>query len=112
MSNELLIRTAARWNIPRELAVQVLARDLRCIYCNRDFDLAGPRAGVPSWEHIVNDVSVVTLANIALCCCGCNASKGRKSLLHWLDSTYCRSRGISTASIARIAASSLGNGEA
>lgn len=111
MSNDILIRTAARWGIPRDLAVKVLARDLRCIYCNRDFDLAGQRAGAPSWEHIVNDVSIINAANIALCCCGCNASKGRKSLGHWLDSEYCKVRGITITSIASIAASALGASE-
>lgn len=111
MNNEILIRTAARWKIPRELAVTVLARDLCCIYCNRDFDLAGPRASVPSWEHIVNDVSLVNAANIALCCCGCNASKGRKALIHWLDSKYCKERGITGTSISHIAAAALGAGE-
>jgi len=38
----------------------------------------------------VNDLSLVNLANIALCCWGCNASKGRKTLEAWLQSDYCR----------------------
>ena len=107
MSNPLLIRTAFRWRISRELAEEVLARDVRCIYCSRDFDLAGPRASVPSWEHIVNDLSIVTADNIALCCVSCNASKGRKALEVWLDSNYCKERGITRSSIASIAVQAL-----
>jgi hypothetical protein len=107
MPNLLLIRTAARWNIHKELAEEVLARDVRCIYCNRDFDLAGPRASVPSWEHIINDLSIVNASNIALCCVGCNASKGQKTLETWLDSTYCKQRGITRSSLAPIAAKAL-----
>lgn len=110
MSNALLVRTAARWSISRDVAIEVLARDLRCIYCRRDFDLAGPRAGAPSWEHIVNDLSAVNATNIALCCISCNASKGRKDLGTWLKSNYCIDREISSISIAPIAAQTLGVG--
>lgn len=109
MNHTLLIRTAARWGIPRELALAVLARDLRCIYCNRDFEreVSGPRVGLPSWEHIVNDESIVNPENIALCCIGCNSSKGTKALGEWLESKYCQTRGISLNSIAPVAAGSL-----
>lgn len=107
MSNPRLIRTAARWSIDRDLAVEVLGRDVRCVYCNRDFDLSGPRSKTPSWEHIVNDATMVDSRNIALCCVGCNASKGRKALEVWLSSTYCKVRGISRDTIAPIAALAL-----
>jgi hypothetical protein len=104
----LLLRTAAKWKIPRELALEVIARDIRCIYCNREFgDPLGPRAACPSWEHIVNDEAIVNLANIALCCVGCNASKGTKPLSLWLLAKYCSDRGISGQSIASVAIASL-----
>src|SRR6187549_3873635 len=97
----LYLRTAARWGIPRDVAVQVLARDTNCIYCRRDF---GPtlenRAAVPSWEHIVNDVLLASIQNIGLCCVSCNSSKGAKSVEEWLNSTYCQVRGITGATIA------------
>ena len=107
MSNSLLIRTAARWQIDFDLAVEVLARDVRCIYCSREFSFAGPRARLPSWEHIVNDLTIVNARNIALCCVGCNASKGRKALKAWLESVYCKERGITPSTIAPIAAQTL-----
>ena len=106
--NPLLLRTATRWKIPRDLALTVIARDLRCIYCNREFgEPQGPRAACPSWEHIVNDESIVNPTNIALCCVGCNASKGTKPLNQWLKSKYCSDRGISYNSISVVALSSL-----
>ena len=107
MSNPLLIRTAARWKIDRGLAVEVLARDVRCIYCSREFSFSGSRASLPSWEHIVNDLTIVNSRNIALCCVGCNASKGRKALEAWLESTYCKERGITQSSMAPIATQAL-----
>lgn len=113
VNHTALIRTAARWKIPRGIALIAIARDVRCIYCNRKFDvdLSGPRAGFASWEHIINDETIVTPENIALCCMGCNSSKGTKSLRDWLDSAYCQMRGINPATIAPTAARSLKESE-
>jgi hypothetical protein len=109
MTTEALIRTAARWKIPRDLALDVLERDRHCIYCRRalDFSLSGPRAGLPSWEHIVNDLANVSAFNIALCCVGCNSSKGKNTLVLWLQSTYCVNRGIRIDKLAPIAAAAI-----
>lgn len=41
----------------------------------------GSRKTVATWEHIINDASIVTRENIALCCVACNSSKGTKRLL-------------------------------
>lgn len=96
-----------RWNIPAWLEREVVERDRGCIYCRVSFATASARRDRPSWEHIVNDVSIVTRENIALCCIGCNASKGAKPLDVWLRSRYCVERGISSQSIAAIARSAL-----
>jgi hypothetical protein len=109
MNHAVLVRAAARWKVPRDLALAVIARDLHCIYCNRDFaaEILGQRAAKASWEHINNDESIVTLENIALCCIGCNSSKGTKTLGEWLQSKYCQTRGIGRDTIAAVAAGSL-----
>jgi hypothetical protein len=97
-----------RWGIPQILESEVLARDARCIYCGADFhELSATRGGRPSWEHIVNDASIVTPENIARCCISCNASKGAKPLRAWLATAYCRRRGISEETIAEVARSAL-----
>ena len=62
---------------------------------------------MPSWEHIINDETIITRENIALCCVGCNASKGQKALKDWLESTYCRRRGITAATVAPIIRNAL-----
>lgn len=100
------ISTRNQWGIPPALAAAVIERDTVCIYCGVTFDRA-TRATAPSWEHIVNDESIITLENIALCCIGCNASKGVKSLADWLATDYCRQRGITAATIAPVARSHL-----
>jgi hypothetical protein len=91
-----------RWGIPEWLEREVVARDRHCVYCLSPFDKLSTRSRHPSWEHIINDESIVTRQNIVLCCVGCNASKGTKPLKLWLQSTYCRERGITETSVAPI----------
>ena len=97
-----------RWNIPSWLEDEVRARDGSCIYCGGNFARAYlDRRSKPSWEHIVNDARIITRENIALCCIGCNASKGAKSLSEWLRSKYCASRSITATSVAAVARAAL-----
>jgi hypothetical protein len=99
-----------RWHIPEWLEVEVIDRDRRCIYiyCGVEFvpDPASRRHR-PTWEHIVNDARIVTRENIARCCVSCNASKGGKNLAVWLQSRYCRARGITAQTIATVARAAL-----
>ena len=106
--SDALVQTAARWKIPRELALLVIARDRNCVYCGRPFEIApSPRTAWASWEHIVNDVALVSEANIALCCIGCNSSKSAKSLREWLDSRRCKERQVALQTLAAVAISGL-----
>jgi hypothetical protein len=103
-----------RWKIPGWLEREVVQRDSCCIYCGVKFvGHSASRRDRPSWEHIVNDARIITAENIARCCIGCNASKGTKRLADWLQSEYCRIRGItgdSVASVVRAALESNGCG--
>lgn len=108
----LLTRTAVKWRISRDLALQVIQRDFQCVYCRHIF--AAPyedRATCPSWEHIVNDPLLVSLDNIALCCGSCNSSKATKSLRKWLESPYCKRKGITEQSMAMVAINALQKAE-
>jgi hypothetical protein len=94
---------ANNWNIPSWLEKEVRERDSACVYCGVPFmsSNTSPKSA-PSWEHIINDAKIITKENIALCCRGCNASKGQKQLSVWLQSKYCVERGISKDSVAPI----------
>ena len=97
-----------RWNIPNWLELEVIERDRCCVYCGGKFsDKNGSRRNRASWEHIINDVSIITRENIVLCCIGCNSSKGAKSLVNWLDSNYCITRGITREYMAAVVQSVL-----
>jgi 5-methylcytosine-specific restriction endonuclease McrA len=92
-----------RWKIPQALEAEVRTRDQACIYCGGIFAAASKRGERMSWEHIINDADLVIRENIALCCISCNASKGTKELSAWLETMYCRNRGIHSGTIAPIA---------
>jgi len=92
-----------KWNIPDWLEIMVRARDKHCIYCGLKFDPLGTSKELkPTWEHIVNDASIINDKNIALCCISCNASKGAKELSEWLLSKYCKIRKISKDTVAEV----------
>ena len=91
---------ANSWGIPKHIEDAVSERDLCCVYCGKKFGTE--RANKKSWEHIINDIRIATLSNIALCCIGCNASKGNKDLATWLHSENARKRGVTTETIADV----------
>lgn len=100
-----------RWSIPGWLEREVRERDTHCVYCRtamvKSVAPGASRRAVATWEHIVNDAGIVTRQNIALCCAGCNASKGVKPLALWLESSYCKQRGITRDTVAAIAKEAL-----
>ena len=95
-----------RWGIPRDLEKLIRDRDIACVYCGTELLEAVPkgssRTQVATWEHIVYDATIVTIQNIARCCNSCNASKGTKELRKWLDTNYCKLKGITTDSVAPV----------
>ena len=96
---------ANKWRIPKDVEAAVLARDKNCVYCGILFGF--DRKSACSWEHIINDLDNTTLENIALCCIGCNSSKGAKTLHAWITSAYAKQRGISLESLAPVVINSL-----
>ena len=98
---------ANKWNIPAWLE-----KDSVCVYCGNEFlsHKVSAKASV-SWEHIINDAKIITKENIALCCRGCNASKGQKRLSVWLQTKYCQERVITPESVAPIIKQAIDNGQ-
>ena len=99
------------WNIPKWLEDEVRERDKKCVYCGIPFtSIKVSKKTTASWEHIINDAKIITRENIALCCCGCNASKGQKQLSVWLQSKYCQERNINEGTVAPIIQMAIKNG--
>jgi len=92
-----------KWKIPDWLEKEVKNRDRSCVYCRIEFGSAKEtRKSLATWEHIVNDARLVNRENIARCCFSCNASKGTKKLSDWLESVYCKKRGITKDTVAEV----------
>ncbi len=99
------------WDIPDWLEKEVKARDKACVYCGAPMidkmPRSGPRRFVATWEHIINDESIITRENIARCCVACNSSKGKKGLSVWMQSSYCKKRGINKETVAEVVKKAL-----
>lgn len=101
---------ANRWGIPKEVEEHVKKRDLKCVYCSSEFSKNRDiRKHKPSWEHIINDIRINGITNIALCCMSCNASKGAKKLEDWLNSAYCKEKGITSQNVADVVKDAIKN---
>ena len=86
---------ANRWGKPKDVEKLVKERDLNCVYCGISFNNSVNTYKIrPTWEHIINDIRINGIENIALCCGSCIASKGSKNLIDWLNSKYCISKAI------------------
>ena len=100
-----------RWRIPAWLEEEVKERDKDCVYCGIQMiervPPGGSRRDLATWEHIINDASIVTRENIARCCVACNSSKGTKELSDWIQSSYCKQRGISATTVADVVKTEL-----
>jgi 5-methylcytosine-specific restriction endonuclease McrA len=96
------------WNIPDWLESEVKNRDRNCVYCRVEFGSSNAtKKSIATWEHIVNDARIVTRENIARCCFSCNSSKGTKTLADWLESDYCKKRGITKETVAEVVRTAL-----
>jgi hypothetical protein len=92
------------WNIPDWLEHEIKARDANCVYCGIEFESIDgkTRKSIATWEHIVNDEKLINRENIARCCVACNSSKGTKKLSDWIESNYCKRRGITRDTVAEV----------
>lgn len=103
---------ANNWNIPEKLEKEIIERDKVCVYCGTNFTSAKvSKKSTASWEHIINNAKIITIENITLCCCGCNSSKGQKQLSVWLESKYCKDKGITPETVAPIIKQAIKNGQ-
>jgi biotin synthase-like enzyme len=100
-----------RWCIPTWLEDEVRERDKTCVYCGvqmvEKHSQGTSRRTLATWEHIVNDATIVTRQNIARCCAACNSSKGPKKLVDWLRSHYCVTHGITENTVADVVKEAL-----
>src|ERR1700752_108083 len=85
-----------RWGIPKKIEDEIRARDKHCVFCHVSMRRASRArsASDATIEHFDNDGPLGKKYNVAICCRGCNSSKGTKKLLPWFKTPYCRKRRI------------------
>jgi len=88
------------YGISEEVEKEIRARDRRCVFCHKRFSRKS-RASIATIEHFNNDGPMAKKYNVAICCGGCNSSKGTKKLSAWLKTPYCRKRQINEKTVAK-----------
>ena len=92
-----------RYGLPEAEVERVRQRDTTCVYCHKRMVTPGRDAKREDWatiEHLNHLPPWNNPATIAICCQSCNASRGNKTILHWLQSEYCLQRGITARTVA------------
>jgi hypothetical protein len=91
---------------------ELRARDRMCVYCRKamktfaDVKAArGKLADQATIEHLSFDGPFyvrdgLKKKDLAICCRGCNSSRGERRLLDWFKLDYCLSRNISEDTVA------------
>jgi 5-methylcytosine-specific restriction endonuclease McrA len=81
---------------------EIRVRDKTCVYCGV-LMMQSPHvrdASGATIEHFNNDGPFDKKYNVAICCRGCNSSKGTKKLSDWFQTDYCRKNKINEETVA------------
>jgi hypothetical protein len=89
-----------KYGIPPKLEEKIRKRDKFCVFCH--VELKGDGKQKSTIEHFDNDGALDEEWNLAMCCNSCNASKGTKKLLGWLNSDYCKEKNITKENVAEV----------
>jgi hypothetical protein len=91
------------YEISEEIEGEIRARDKKCVYCR--VSMKKPTrvkvAAEATIEHFNNDGPFTKKYNLAICCRGCNSSKGVKTLLAWFKTPHCAKWGINEKTVAK-----------
>ena len=97
------IHMSNTYGISDEVEKEIRARDKTCVYCRKPMK-KHPRkmdASGPTLEHFNNDGPLRKKYNLAICCRGCNSSKGTKKLSPWFKTPYCIEKNINPKTVAK-----------
>ena len=91
------------YGLPEEEVERVRKRDRKCVYCHKKMAKPSKQAWRGDWatiEHLNHLPPWDNPKTIAICCSRCNSSRGKKTLLAWFESSFCRERDISPSTVA------------
>jgi len=90
------------YGISEEVETQIRARDKTCVYCRIRMRRRSRARGASdaTIEHFNNNGPFTKKYNLAICCRGCNSSKGTKTLSAWFKTPYCGRKGVQEGKVA------------
>ena len=89
------------YGIPKQDEREIRARDKTCVYCGILMKPRSMGSSGATLEHFDNDGPLNKKYNVAVCCRGCNSSKGIMTLSVWFKKPYCRKNKINAETVAR-----------
>lgn len=95
------------FGIPEEELSKIRVRDKRCVYCHKKmipYDKSKHRDSA-TIEYLNEKPPFhwkdgLKIDDIVMCCGSCNSSRGKKNLLDWVKTEYCRTRNINENTVA------------
>ncbi len=89
-----------RYGISEKDEQEIRARDKTCVYCRKLMKKSRGSVGA-TIEHFNNDGPFNEKFNVAICCRGCNSSKGTMRLSVWFKTSYCRKKKINEKTVSK-----------
>ena len=92
-----------KYGLPDKELEQVRCRDTTCVYCHKEMAQPNPNVWRGDWatiEHLNHLPPWNNPKTIAICCSSCNSSRGKKTILEWFESDFCKKKNISPLTVA------------
>jgi hypothetical protein len=100
---------ANQFGIPRDVETRLRQRFKTCAYCRQPMQEHAGVRGCPkdkvtiehmNWDGPFYWADGLKEEDLVLCCGSCNSSRGKKTLLEWFASDYCKQKGITANTVA------------
>jgi hypothetical protein len=98
----------SNFGIPYNELLKVRSRDKQCVYCHKEMIYPfthNKQRDCATIEHLNFKKPFywkegLQIKDIAICCGGCNSSRGAKKLSDWFKTEYCIARNINEKTVA------------
>lgn len=92
------------YGLPEKDLDLIRRRDKFCVYCHKLMVETNPNNNRADWatiEHLNHLPPWNNPLTVAICCFGCNASRGNKRISDWFKSEYCLEKNINEETVAK-----------
>jgi len=92
-----------RYGLPEFDLKAIRERDTRCVYCRKEMFEPSELVWRGDWatvEHLNHLPPWSNPRTVAICCGSCNSSRGKKTILEWFKSKYCKENNITPSTVA------------